>query len=72
MGNCIACDVVVKMTWEDFKIEKNFEYNTGFQITDIECPKCGEKIYMDTTIVLTSIPPKHRYCCMKCFWEGEA
>lgn len=69
MGDCIACDVVVKMTWEEFKQEKNFKYNTGFEITNIECPKCGEKIYKDVTKVLTTYPPMHRYVCMKCFWE---
>lgn len=60
------------MTWEQFKTLKNSEYNNIYHITEIECPKCGEKLCIDLRIVLTSIPPKHRYYCMKCFWEGTA
>ena len=67
---CLQCGG--KMTWEDFKREKNFQYGTGYKITDIECPKCGEKIYKDTMTVLTTYPPQSRYVCMKCFWEGIA
>lgn len=58
------------MTWEEFKAAKDFKYSTGYEITDIECPKCGEKIYKDTMMVITTYPPKRRYVCMECFWEG--
>ena len=72
MGDCITCNVVVEMTWEEFKVEKNFQQNTGLEKTDIECPRCGEKIYKDTRFILTTYPPKNRYVCMECFWEGTA
>ena len=30
------------------------------------CEKCGEKVYIDDSIVYTSLPPKYRYNCSKC------
>lgn len=30
------------------------------------CKKCGEKVYIDTSIVYTSIPPMYQYTCPKC------
>ena len=30
------------------------------------CEKCGEKVYIDTSIVYTSLPPMYRYDCPKC------
>ena len=30
------------------------------------CKKCGEKVYIDTSIVYTSISPMYRYDCPKC------
>ena len=40
--------------------------------TDIECPKCGEYIYMNTKEVLTSNPPKRKFLCESCGWTGIA
>lgn len=59
------------MTWEEFldvKVEEDF---TGQVHTDIECPKCGRKIYLNNMIVLTSYPVKYAYWC-SCGWEGTA
>ena len=42
------------------------------EITNILCPKCGEKLYKLTNLVYTSYPPKYRYICEKCNWEGYA
>lgn len=59
------------MKWEDF-------LNTGLKLdkegqleTDIECPKCGRKIFFDSTIILTTYPEKYRYWC-SCGWVGYA
>lgn len=30
------------------------------------CEKCGEKVYIDTSLVYTSISPMYRYECHKC------
>lgn len=32
------------------------------------CPKCGNEV---TAVMLTSLPPKHEYVCMRCGWRGE-
>lgn len=70
MGTDFARNVVVEMTWKEFKQQKYLEYTTNLKITDIECPKCGNKIYVDTTTVLTSYPPQQRYTCLGCGWTG--
>lgn len=69
MGDCIACNVVVEMTWEEFKQQKSLEYATNLKITDIECPECGNKIYVNTAMVLTTYPPQQRYECLDCGWS---
>lgn len=59
------------MTWDEFlnvKVEEDF---TGQVQTDIKCPKCGRKIYLNSTLVLTSYPAKYLYWC-SCGWEGTA
>lgn len=30
------------------------------------CKKCGEKVYIDASVVYTSIPPMYQYKCSKC------
>ena len=59
------------MTWEtaqkEFSIRMN-ELTEHLQLTDIECPECGEAIYRDTSVVLTSFPAKYHYTCKKCGW----
>ena len=63
------------MTWEEFK-KSTRQFSIGFgvdtfkkEITDIDCPKCGKKIYVRTDIVLASYPPKRQYEC-DCGWIG--
>ena len=56
------------MTWDqmlDIPIE---EATTGQVLTDIECPECGRKIYLNTGIILTSYPAKYHYWCA-CGWS---
>ena len=59
------------MKWEDFEKQRNLiDISTSNrQITDIECPKCGQKIFVRTDIVLASYPPQHQYEC-DCGWVG--
>lgn len=60
------------MTWEEFKSNEFIEDNlTGQILTDIECPKCGKKIYYDSTMILASYPPQYSYWC-KCGWHGTS
>lgn len=59
------------MTWEEAK--KNRWQNiilSDRELTDVECPKCGRKIYVDMTCILTSNPPQRRYFC-DCGWSGS-
>lgn len=44
---------------------------TNIKETDIECPKCGKKIFKRLDIVLTSYPVQYQYEC-KCGWVGYA
>ena len=59
------------MTWDEFLDRKVEEDYTGQVQTNIECPKCGRKIYWDSTIVLTSYPAKYSYWC-SCGWNDTA
>ena len=38
---------------------------------DVECPKCGKKIWRRNDIVLTSYPEQYQYEC-ECGWIGYA
>lgn len=64
------------MKWEDFT-KRKAEYCSTVKrhynatLTNIECPKCGEKIYCRTDIVLACYPPKRSYYC-ECGWTGTA
>ena len=35
-----------------------------------KCDKCGEQAKVDTSMVLTSLPPKYNYTCEKCGYHG--
>lgn len=59
------------MTWDEF-LNKPVQDRWHTQIeTDIECPKCGRKIYLDDTIEMTSYPGRYKYWC-SCGWTGHA
>lgn len=57
------------MTWEEF-LNKKVKEERRVQ-TNIDCPKCGRKIYWDSTFVLTSFPAKYAYWC-SCGWYDYA
>ena len=62
------------MKWEDFKIQRgipNVAYQP-YELTNIECPKCGYAIYRRTDITLTTDPPMSKYECLKCGWTGAS
>lgn len=59
------------MTWEEFLNTPINSHLTGQIQTDIECPKCGRKIYLNERIILTSYPAKYAYWCA-CGWDGAA
>lgn len=56
---CCKCGRPV--LWEDQNSER--------KITDIDCPKCGKKIYVRTDVILFSYPSKSQYEC-DCGWVG--
>ena len=53
------------MTWEEFenanRLNDTYLIEPTRKLTDIDCPKCGKKIYVRTDIVLTSYPPQSQY-----------
>ena len=59
------------MKWEQF--EEIYPYMlqefTNKAPTDIECPKCGKKLFQRTDIVLASYPPQYQYEC-ECGFVG--
>ena len=58
------------MEWEE--IERSAPKSIQFQRytkTDIDCPKCGEKVYIDNGIVLTTYPERYSYLC-PCGWSN--
>ena len=60
------------MKWEDFERQTTeYAQYDGQILTDIECPKCGKRIYYDSSVVLTTYPAQYQYWC-KCGWSGTA
>ncbi len=60
------------MKWEEFiKTPLDQELFSHKILTNIECPKCGKKLWKRTDIVLTSYPPQYQYEC-DCGWQGSA
>lgn len=58
------------MKWEQF--EQMYPYTLEFTNkvpTDIECPRCGKKLFQRTDRVLTSYPPQYQYEC-ECGFVG--
>ena len=62
------------MKWEEYKKTKTADkvFLPEWAETDIECPECNERIYVNTREVLTSYPPKSKYKCVCCGWTGTA
>lgn len=58
------------INWNDF-LDSEILYDSRQVLTDIECPKCGRRIYLDDTVVLTTYPPQYRYWC-SCGWDGTS
>ena len=60
------------MKWEDkIKEDAKVEFFPCRIKTNIECPKCGRKIYKRTDITLTTYPAQYKYEC-SCGWWGSA
>ena len=62
------------MNWYDYQAEKQrerniFNDNQLWIKTEIECPNCGELIYKNMSLVLTSYPPQYTYKCPNCKWS---
>ena len=60
------------MTWEEFQKQypETSSY-TNLKETNIDCPRCGKKIFKRLDIVLDSYPAQYQYEC-KCGWIGYA
>lgn len=57
------------MKWEDFVYNQQFLDRYGNVLTNIECPDCGNQIYLKLEKALLSNPPKHKFKCLVCGWE---
>lgn len=61
------------MKWDNFKYMTDpSSYNDGQIQTDIECPVCGNNIFWDSRIVLTTYPAQYSYYCKNCGWTGSS
>ena len=60
--------------WNDFMsgISRLNSKNSFEEPTNIKCPKCGELVFKLTNQVYTTYPPKYKYRCKNCNWEGYA
>lgn len=62
------------MTWEEYQNQRKksniYKNNQHYIQTDIECPKCGDLIYKNISLILTSYPPQYQFHCEKCGWHG--
>lgn len=59
------------ISWDEFVNGQNAENIPSYlTVTNIRCPACGEALYKDTSVVLTTYPAKCRYECVKCRWFG--
>lgn len=61
-------------TWKEYINEDIIYgmYGERYEPVEVECPKCKNRLYKRTDIVLTSYPPKHEYKCINCGWYGYA
>ena len=55
------------MKWDEFINNNMTDDFDGQRLTNVECPECGKKVYLNTKIVLTSYPAKYSYWC-SCGW----
>ena len=58
------------MKWEEYQKNQLMDDKRDWVETCIECPDCGEKIYKNSTLVLTSMPPQFHYKCFNCNWTN--
>ena len=48
-----------------------YKISEGESRCGIQCPTCGEELYVDNTCILTSNPPQRRIYCKKCKFIGS-
>ena len=66
-GNCQK----TLINWDDFNPNSYAQLISEWQITNVKCPKCGERLHKNTTVILPTNPPKHQYKCFKCDFVGS-
>lgn len=59
------------MKWDELLNANVDTVWTGQKKTNVECPTCGRRVYLDDSVTLTSYPEKYRYWC-SCGWVGFA
>lgn len=63
-------DQEVLIEWDDFNPNSYAQPVGEWQITNIKCPKCGERLHKNIAVILTTNPPKSIYSCFECSWRG--
>ncbi len=60
------------MKWDEFNkmISIDAQEMKPRSQVNIECPRCGAKLFRRNDIILTSNPPQYQYECDKCNWVG--
>ena len=60
------------MKWEEYEklMPSRPEWQPRTQV-DVECPKCGKKLWRRNDVVLTTYPEQYKYEC-DCGWWGSA
>lgn len=66
------------MTWDEFNSANNTvvdAYGGIHEKTDIECPKCGRPLHLNTAVLLPTCQPKYSYWCdcgRRCYYVDRA
>ena len=60
------------MKWEDYnkQMPQEYVFKERTQV-NVECPKCGKKLWRRNDITLTTYPEQYKYEC-ECGWWGSA
>ena len=56
--------------WDDVNPNSYSIPLSDWEITNIKCPKCGERLHNNIAVTLTTYPPMHGYKCFKCDFFG--
>ena len=59
-----------RVPWDEFEPEKIYFFDEQWAPINVSCPKCGNQIQRKEDEIITTRPPKRRYRCPVCGWQG--